>query len=216
MRPLLPGLRALHQYRLYLVDAEPTVNDERLRSLLDVPAGALPSAELAVYVVPRLGVVSPWSSKATDIAHVCGLAGVRRLEHARVLLVDGVRELPDAARALVHDRMTETLLFDAARLAEVFATQPPRELRRVALGQDPVAALDAANRDWGLSLSPPEIAYLADFYATTGRDPTDAELVMFAQINSEHCRHKIFNAAFTLDGVAQSLTLFKLIQQSYF
>ncbi|TAM12458.1 MAG: phosphoribosylformylglycinamidine synthase [Nevskiaceae bacterium] len=215
LRTLIPDLSGLRQFPLYLADADATVADDRLRALLGIEARPLPPADLTVYVVPRLGVTSPWSSKATDIARVCGLPGVARLEHARVLLIDGVAELPAAAHELLHDRMTETLLFDAAQLTDVFATQPPRALRTVRLGDDGAAALARANTEWGLSLSAEEIRYLVDYYQQAGRDPTDAELVMFAQINSEHCRHKIFNAAFTLDGRAQPLTLFQLIKQSH-
>jgi phosphoribosylformylglycinamidine synthase (EC 6.3.5.3) len=166
-------------------------------------------------VVPRLGTTSPWSSKATDIARVCGLAGVQRLEQARVLLLHGVADLPEAAWRELYDQMTETVLDDADRLADVFAHQPARSLRRVVLGDDPPAALERANREWGLALSADEIAYLADHYRKTGRDPTDAELMMFGQINSEHCRHKIFNGAFTLDGQVQPDSPFDLIRASH-
>ncbi|MDN5873057.1 MAG: phosphoribosylformylglycinamidine synthase, partial [Sinobacteraceae bacterium] len=215
LHPVLPKLRGARMYSLFLAMADERVDEARLRELLGVREVQLPDADLTVFVVPRLGVTSPWSSKATDIARVCGLVGLRRLEHGRVLLLDGIDALPEAATHAMHDRMTETLLLDRARLGDVFECQQARPLRTVAFARDGVPALERANAEWGLALSAAELDYLADYYRKAGRDPTDAELVMFAQINSEHCRHKIFNAAFTVDGVAQNHTLFELIRQSH-
>lgn len=210
-----PALQRLRARQLFLVDADATVDAEALKRLLDVADAPLPVAALTLAVVPRLGTLSPWSSKATDIARVCGLAGVRRLEHATVFLFDGIDALPAAAEAVLHDPMTESVITDLAGLDVVFEQVSPRPLRRVPLRDGGVAALVAANRDWGLALSSQEIDYLAAYFAEVGRDPTDAELTMFAQINSEHCRHKIFNAAFELDGESQTRSLFEMIKLTY-
>jgi phosphoribosylformylglycinamidine synthase len=208
--PDLAGLRAMD---FYIVDAE-GVPAEALRRLLGPGPDRLPAAAATLYVVPRLGTVSPWSSKATDIARVCGLA-VRRIELGRAFLIERAAALPPGALDELHDRMTESVLTDPAALAHVFDAPPRRALRHVDVLKGGRAALEAANRDWGLALSGQEMDYLARHYAAAGRDPTDAELMMFAQINSEHCRHKIFNAEFTLDGERQPHSLFEMIKLSH-
>jgi phosphoribosylformylglycinamidine synthase len=163
--------------------------------------------------------VSPWSSKATDIAHVCGLDGVRRLERGTVYFIDAAATLTETELrdlgALLHDRMTESLWIDSIDPEGLFHTAPPRPLRLVTLGQDGHAALARANDLWGLALSSTEIDYLVTAFGKMGRDPTDVELMMFAQANSEHCRHKIFNAEFTVDGVKMPLSLFSMIRATY-
>ncbi len=159
----------------------------------------------AYVVVPRPGTVSPWSSKATDIARNCGLSAVRRLERGIEWRLAG--ELRDT-RAL-HDRMTEAVLPTLDAGAKLFEHHAPRPVTRV-----PVATLEQANASLGLALSKDEIEYLADAFSRMGRDPTDVELMMFAQANSEHCRHKIFNASFVIDGAPQPESLFQLIKRS--
>ena len=160
-------------------------------------------------VTPRPGTISPWSSKATDIFRRCGLDRVRRVERGVRWFVDGGDHagLP----AVLHDRMTEV-----ARAVEsfddIFAEGRPRPVVRAGSS---VAALERANADLGLALSPDEIAYLAAQYAELGREPTDIELMMFAQANSEHCRHKIFNATWEIDGAASGQTLFGMIRNTY-
>ncbi|HEX4871026.1 MAG TPA: phosphoribosylformylglycinamidine synthase [Nevskiaceae bacterium] len=215
LRAQAPGLQGLEVRDFFLADLEPGVDRAALRALLGPGPEVFPAAEGRLFVVPRVGTTSPWSSKATDIARVCGLRGVRRLELGRVLLLQGLRQLPPACWALLHDPMMESVLEDEARLAEVFAHQPPRPLRSVALAARGREALAEANRDWGLALSEAEIDYLAGHYLQAGRDPSDAELMMFAQVNSEHCRHKIFNAEFTLDGERQPHSPFQMIRMSH-
>jgi phosphoribosylformylglycinamidine synthase len=214
LKPHAPGLTGLSARDLYLVDAE-GVNTEALRELLGPGPESVEAADALVYIVPRLGTTSPWSSKATDIAKVCGLAGVRRIELGRVYRLHGVSALPESAHALLHDPMMESVLTTAADLQHVFDRQPRRGLRRVDVLAGGVDALVAANRDWGLALSDDEIAYLAQHYASAGRNPTDAELMMFAQVNSEHCRHKIFNAEFSVDGETQPHSLFGMIRLTH-
>ena len=208
-----PALTGLAVQDFFLVDGEAAEAD--LRRLLGEGPAALPAADGTLYVVPRVGTVSPWSSKATDIARVCGLAGVRRIELGRAVLLRGVAALPGAALAELHDPMMESVLTSALDLAGVFATGTPRALRSVDVLKGGQAALEVANKEWGLALSPEEIGYLADYAVKAGKNLTDAELMMFAQVNSEHCRHKIFNAEFTVDGETAPLSLFQMIKESY-
>jgi phosphoribosylformylglycinamidine synthase len=170
-------------------------------------------------VVPRFGTVSPWSSKATDIAHVCGLSVVRRLERGIAYYVQATRPLTEgewqAVGAVLHDRMTETVLRDVAAAAAMFAHAAPKPLATVPLLAEGVAALQRANALLGLALSEDEIAYLDDAFREIGRDPTDVELMMFAQANSEHCRHKIFNAEWVVDGEPSDKSLFGMIRNTH-
>jgi phosphoribosylformylglycinamidine synthase len=172
-------------------------------------------------VVPRPGTISPWASKATDIAHNCGLATVLRIERgvAWRIVVRGSKPLNSADRAallpLIHDRMTEAVfpsLDDAGRL---FTHFEPRPLQTIGLARQGRAAIEEADAALGLALSADEIDYLADHFRRAGRDPTDVELMMFAQANSEHCRHKIFNADWIVDGVRQPQSLFAMIRHTH-
>ncbi|MEO7937535.1 MAG: phosphoribosylformylglycinamidine synthase [Burkholderiaceae bacterium] len=177
-----------------------------------------------VVVMPRLGTVSPWASKATDIAHNCGLA-VRRIERVtqyRIVLKStwlsraelGEQQLRQAAD-LLHDRMTESIGFDRADASGLFAGMQAAALEHVDLLGSGRDALVQANRRLGLALAEDEIDYLEQAFRHLQRDPTDVELMMFAQANSEHCRHKIFNARFTVDGVAQADSLFGMIRHTH-
>ncbi|HWG70335.1 MAG TPA: phosphoribosylformylglycinamidine synthase [Steroidobacteraceae bacterium] len=172
-----------------------------------------------VLVTPRVGTESPWSSKATDIAQVCGLKAVRRVERGTVYFIEsqatlGHEELRRLA-AHLHDRMTESVWIDSIDPQGLFHGAAPRPLRIVRLSEDGRAALMQANRDWGLALSVPEIDYLVGAFGRLQRDPTDVELMMFAQANSEHCRHKIFNAEFIIDGALEPQSLFAMIRATY-
>lgn len=167
-------------------------------------------------VVPRLGTISPWASKATDIAKNTGLESVLRIERGVAYYVTGAISVADRAAiaALLHDRMVETV-FDRLEAAEqLFVSQAPAPQTSVDIlggGRD---ALVAANKSLGLALADDEIDYLVDAFKTLGRNPVDVELMMFAQANSEHCRHKIFNASWTIDGVEQARSLFKMIKNT--
>ena len=171
-----------------------------------------PAARLLV--VPRLGTISPWSSKATDIARGCGLAAVRRIERGISYAVAGRVTDARALRAALHDRMTESVLGGAVEAQALFNRADPRPFASIPVITTGRAALEAANARLGLALLPDEIDYLLDAYETMRRDPTDVELMMFAQANSEHCRHKIFNADFIVDGRREPLSLFKMIRRS--
>jgi phosphoribosylformylglycinamidine synthase len=180
------------------------------------PEGA---GELSLLVVPRPGTISPWSSKATDILQVCGLSLVRRVERGvrYSLALPGVPALAPARKralaAALHDRMTEAVLEQDAEAVRLFAVATPAALQRIGLagGRE---ALQQANARLGLALATEEIDYLLDTFRALGRDPSDVELMMFAQANSEHCRHKIFNAEFIIDGVAQPRSLFAMIRNT--
>ena len=172
-----------------------------------------------VLVTPRVGTESPWSSKATDIVHVCGLTAVRRVERGTVYFIQSTAALEQGElrrlAAHLHDRMTESVWIDSIDPKGLFHGAAARPLRIVNLGTDGHAALARANRDWGLALSNDEIDYLVAAFRQLKRDPTDVELMMFAQANSEHCRHKIFNAEFIVDGAAMPLSLFAMIRATY-
>ncbi|MCB1872444.1 MAG: phosphoribosylformylglycinamidine synthase [Gammaproteobacteria bacterium] len=173
---------------------------------------------LLVVVVPRPGTISPWSSKATDIARHCGLGKIRRLERgvAYYLTLPGdphehlVAQLAD----LMHDRMTEAVLYDFDGADCLFAHAAPKPYASVDVTGGGKPALEQANQTLGLALSEDEIDYLVGSFTGLGRNPSDVELMMFAQANSEHCRHKIFNADWVIDGESQARTLFEMIRNT--
>jgi len=172
-------------------------------------------------VVPRLGTISPWATKATDIAHHCALGKIRRLERGVAWFVRKTGDAPlsadeqAAVAAVVHDRMTESVLSGFAAAAALFREETPAPLSTVGVLGGGRAALESANRELGLALAPDEIDYLVENFTRIGRDPTDVELMMFAQANSEHCRHKIFNAEWVIDGKPQDHSLFAMIRNTH-
>ncbi len=176
-----------------------------------------PSGRLIV-VTPRPGTLSPWSSKATDIAHNCGLASVKRLERGVAYYVEA-STLTEAqwqqVAAELHDRMMETVFASLEQAEQLFAHHQPAPVQSVDLQGQGRAALEEANIRLGLALAEDEIDYLQDAFTTLGRNPNDIELYMFAQANSEHCRHKIFNADWVIDGEQQPKSLFKMIKNTF-
>lgn len=184
--------------------AQPQVNDEE---------GAL------FLAVPRPGTISPWSSKATDIAGNCQLQGVRRIERGVAYQLswsdepDG--EVREAIKALLYDRMTEVVYEAISQVERLFNTGRPSEIAWVDILEGGRQALASANIELGLALAEDEIDYLVDSFVSLQRNPSDVELMMFAQANSEHCRHKIFNASWTIDGEEQERSLFKMIKNTY-
>jgi phosphoribosylformylglycinamidine synthase len=209
------------QYQHFIdLEREPVATElSRLAQLLD-DGVARPAAAsgLPLLVVPRPGTISPWSSKATDIARVCGLGVVQRIERGILYTLALHHELSAQRRralaALLHDRMIEAVFEDIDCAAQLFGRQAPRPLQRVALAAGR-AGLAQANQRLGLALSDDEIDYLLDTFRRLERDPTDVELMMFAQANSEHCRHKIFNAQFVIDGEEQPQSLFAMIRNTH-
>ncbi len=187
-----------------------------LERLLAVPAGvSLRESAQSLVVAPRPGTISPWSSKATDIARVCGLDFIDRIERGIQYDLDGALTVPLATLgSVLHDRMTEAVFGSGAAAQALFAVEAPRPLQYVSLVAGR-SALVAANQRLGMALAEGEIDYLYAVYQRLGRDPTDVELMMFAQANSEHCRHKIFNADFVIDGVAQKKSLFAMIRNTH-
>lgn len=222
----VPGLTHVYAEFMHFVDLDQHLEEAELgllrrlleygpRLTVEAPSGS------QLLVVPRPGTISPWSSKATDIAHNCGLTKIQRLERGTVYYFtkQGGGPLSGAELAavmpLIHDRMTETV-FDSLDEAErLFKHADPAPLRSVDVLGGGREALALANRDWGLALADDEIDYLVENFTALGRNPNDIELMMFAQANSEHCRHKIFNADWNIDGKPQPLSLFKMIKNTY-
>ena len=226
LRAELPGLVGLSCVSVHLARLRRPLSseeDQRLRALLDYeaepPLAALPRVD--VLVTPRPGTISPWSSKATDILHRCGLDAVERVERGVIWTLHGEgggepspAERDRAARAL-HDRMTEAVLPGLAAADVLFETEDPRPVATVPVLARGRAALEEADAALGLALAEDELDYLVAAFERLGRDPRDVELMMFAQANSEHCRHKIFNASWTLDGVEQARSLFSMIRNTH-
>jgi len=179
-----------------------------------------PKGELFL-VLPRVGTISPWASRATDIVQHCGLPEIQRVERGIAYYVQTTNDQPltDAERQqllpLIQDRMTETVFADLNDAEKLYHTDTPVPLSVVDLLQGGKAELVKANSDMGLALSPDEVDYLYDNFCKIQRNPTDVELMMFAQANSEHCRHKIFNADWVIDGEEQTMSLFAMIRNTH-
>ncbi len=198
-------------------EEEETVDHQRLAELLGV--GDELSAGQRVWIGPRVGTQSPWSSKATDILHNTGFTAIDRIERARVVRIvssgDGVVGDISTLAATLHDRMTESVFFESAdELRILFAPREEKALGHIDVLGIGAEAIVAADRQLGLSLASDEIEYLVAEFTRLGRNPTDVELYMFAQANSEHCRHKIFNASWTIDGEKQPRSLFQMIRNT--
>ena len=243
---VLPGSNALSDFRLdqllkklrevtvnisditscyrYILDLDAALSSEEESHLSDIliELGQVPmeiaEGELLV-VAPRPGTISPWSSKATDILQVSGLANVRRIERATTyslkLNTALTQEQHQRVADILHDRMTETVFDKLEDTQVLFNEAEPAALAEIDIHVNAGSELKKANVALGLALSADEIEYLAENYALLGRNPTDAELMMFAQANSEHCRHKIFNADWEIDGQARKETLFGMIRHTH-
>ncbi len=225
-----PAITGIGARFLHFIDAPAALGaDEvaRLEALLTYgdPYQGNEAGERFV-VIPRFGTISPWASKATDIVHNCGLDGIHRVERGiayyvqvKAGLLGGARKLAEAVQAqvaaLLHDRMTETVLRDAQDAAALFGELEAKPLEFVDVLAGGRNALVRANTELGLALSDDEIDYLLDAFTRQQRNPTDVELMMFAQANSEHCRHKIFNADWTIDGQPQDMSLFAMIRNTH-
>lgn len=175
-----------------------------------------PSGQLFL-VVPRLGTISPWSSKATDLVNYCGLSKVKRIERGIAYYVDGQFDTAQARQiaAQLHDRMSEHVLEQLEQARALFQQSAPRALNSVDVLGGGLAALQQADQALGLALAEDEMEYLVASFQKMGRNPNDIELMMFAQANSEHCRHKIFNASWDIDGQEQQKSLFAMIKNTY-
>jgi phosphoribosylformylglycinamidine synthase len=228
LRGVHDRIQAVHARYVHVVafDAAPTPAQlDKLTALLTYGEPYTgPQQGLQVVVAPRLGTVSPWASKATDIARNCGLTlhRIERITEYRLTLGAGLLGTPqlDATQwarlaALLHDRMTESALAGREQAAALFTELTPAPMEQVDVLGGGRAALQQANAAWGLALAEDEIDYLLRAFRELGRNPTDVELMMFAQANSEHCRHKIFNADFTIDGVRQDRSMFGMIRHTH-
>lgn len=225
----IAAIHASFQHFVSLDEAPARPTHERLVALLNYGA---PSAQddlveqgVSLTVIPRLGTISAWASKATDIAHNCGFFTVRRIERgvkytliperswlkAKALSADMLA----LAASCLHDRMTETVVDERFDFGQLFVSLPGKPMLTVPVVAEGRAALIKANSDLGLALSDDEVDYLATAFTELNRDPTDVELMMFAQANSEHCRHKIFNAQWVIDGEPQPNTLFGMIRATH-
>jgi phosphoribosylformylglycinamidine synthase len=233
IRPVFPEATAIDAQHWHFVHVDGSLAESdahRLSGLLDYGEPAPPDVDAAgvlFLVVPRLGTISPWASKATDIAHNCGLTAIKRIERGtryrlrtkgrffgagEAALSAGQRA---AVGALLHDRMTESVVDVTTPAQALFQDVAGKALQSIPVSAAGRTALVTANATLGLALSDDEIDYLLDAYRKLERDPTDVELMMFAQANSEHCRHKIFNASWTIDGTPQSQSLFALIRATH-
>ena len=222
----VPGLNHLYAEYLHFAAIERPLNGELQDVLGQIltygPAFATEEPEgQMLLVVPRCGTISPWSTKATDIAHNCGLDDIKRLERgiAYYLAKEDGNPLNEqemvAASALLHDRMTESVFFTIDEANGLFADSEPRPLTSVDILGGGREALVVANTELGLALAEDEIDYLVENFSNMRRNPTDVELMMFAQANSEHCRHKIFNADWVIDGQEQEKSLFAMIRNTH-
>lgn len=232
----IPGLRGLHAEFVHFVDLGQRLTNTEIKILKQLLSYGLAAAHEAfpgevLWVVPRLGTLSPWSSRATEIAHQCGLVSVRRLERGIAYYLDvadtglGLQTgesgttFSEAAQAFaathLHDPMTENVIYTLEEADGLFLKASPSPLSMIDMLGGERAALEQANLDLGLALSDDEIEYLLESFAALDRNPTDVELMMFAQANSEHCRHKIFNADWLVDGHPTGHSLFAMIRNTH-
>lgn len=210
----ISGLISCHE--IYLVTSQLMPNTSTINKLEGLLGGiVIPEPELNnknCMVVPRFGTVSPWSSKATDIANRCGLNSITRIE--KTLYYAANIEL-GAIYSQIHDKMTENIINNKHQLNNIFTEHISKTYGQIDIATGGKQSLETANYEMGLALSGDEIDYLYTSYSKMSRNPTDVELMMFSQANSEHCRHKIFNALFIIDGIKQDKTLFDLIKDTY-
>ncbi|KAI8902521.1 CobB/CobQ-like glutamine amidotransferase domain-containing protein [Globomyces pollinis-pini] len=234
----LPGVSNVLAFNVYLLLLNDIpISKDSLVSLLGKAADDpilnkfLQGADLGSWtpflVLPRPGTISPWSSKATDIAKICELHAVDRIERGTIYFFESLNQVSDGiarVHQLIHDRMTQTVLSSLPTEKDFFKSEPPRPLKSVKLMESfgktpsPRDVLIQANKEWGLALAEDEIDYLVDAFLNQlneKRNPTDVELMMFAQVNSEHCRHKIFGATWTIDGKEYPVSLFSMIRNTY-
>ena len=217
----VPQIRDIEARYMYLVAGEalePTAL-ARLQQLLGSDPTQQEEPGQRLVVIPRVGTVSPWSSKATDIAHLCGLQQIKRIERATAYYLQLESPLSPEQQAkaasYLHDRMTEQVAEAWSETEALFAAHQPVPFTRIALLAEGRSALVAADQRLGLALAEDEIDYLTEAFTQLGRDPVDVELMMFAQANSEHCRHKIFRADWLLDGEPQERSLFDMIRNTH-
>ena len=211
-------IRKLVSRHLYFIETTQPLTAEEQAHLNRLLNGVEQSIEVneqpTCIVTPRVGTISPWSSKATDIMHTCGIDHVQRIEHGVAYFMEGVEAL-DVVLPFIHDRMMEQVITQLSETEALFSHQSPKPMTQIEVLERGLDALQEANRNLGLALSEDEMEYLVAAFKELGRNPVDAELMMFAQANSEHCRHKIFNADWVIDGQPKPHTLFGMIRNTY-
>jgi len=225
----IAAVQASFQHFVSCDEAPDEQTHRRLIALLEYGPAYVPHPQetngVSLIVIPRLGTISAWASKATDIAHNCGFFTIRRIERGikftlipekgwlKTKTLDA--DMLAKAAACLHDRMTETVVDESFDFARLFASLPGKPMLTVPVVKNGRTALVEANVSLGLALSDDEIDYLTQAFSDLARDPTDVELMMFAQANSEHCRHTIFNAQWVIDGQSQPNTLFGMIRATH-
>ena len=227
LKAVQPSVKSLSSQFVHLVDCDAdfeAVEVGLLRSILtygrDYARPFLANNEETIIqrlVIPRAGTISPWSSKATDILHNCGLSNISRVERG-ILFYIGITEDPSENTIknidkYLHDRMTQIVVSEILEAKQLFSSANPKPIRSVDITQGK-HVLEEANATMGLALAEDEIDYLYEQFKALGRNPSDVELMMFAQANSEHCRHKIFNADWTIDDERLTQTLFGMIRNT--
>ncbi|MDH5446085.1 MAG: phosphoribosylformylglycinamidine synthase [Gammaproteobacteria bacterium] len=225
LQAIEPAIQAIHTEFVHFVETELKLSGDEisiLEQLLDYGESSIVESShqgRLIIVAPRPGTISPWSSKATDIAHNCGLASVKRIERGIAFYISTTQNLSDqtvnAIKPLLHDRMTEVVMFGFDEAEALFVQAEPKPFTAVDILGGGHEALIRANSELGLALADDEIDYLVENFIALNRNPSDVELMMFAQANSEHCRHKIFNADWIIDGKAQEKSLFKMIRNTH-
>lgn len=227
LKKSIPTLIKLDTGFIHFVDVDQQLNEQELTNLEQIlnysegeETAAVDECLLAnLIVIPRPGTISPWSSKSTDIVHNCGLTKVKRVERGVAWYIKSVDEITEhqllMVSQLIHDRMTETVISQLDDAEALFVNADPAAVQAVDVLGAGRAALEKANVALGMALADDEIDYLVESFTTIGRNPNDIELMMFAQANSEHCRHKIFNADWKIDGVEQERSLFNMIRNTH-
>ena len=197
---------------IYLIQSvSETSNQEGLKDILSAEENDI---EFSFYVGPRLGTISPWSSKTEDIIKNVGFNDVLRIEKLNGFIIENDLDLNTLDLSMFYDRMTQSLYFNQNDFKDLFKSDSSRTLNHIDIIKKGKSELEQANKSFGFAMSDQEIDYLYDFYSNENRNPTDAELMMFAQANSEHCRHKIFNAKWNINGAKKNNTLFDLIKET--
>ncbi len=224
VRSIAPQIKKIESHWIYFVEHSGVLESDQigtLRTLLSVEAGLSRNYRLdeEIIVSPRIGTISPWSSKATDIVNQCGLGDTGRVERGVIFKLPGIGKLDKSVQKQLfgelHDRMTQMVVQDAATLEQLFEHHPPKPVQRLDSMDSMQRDIQLLNIELGLALSEDEVDYLVKNYTELNRCPTDVELMMFAQANSEHCRHKIFNAEWTIDNQAQDASLFDMIRTTH-
>ncbi len=226
LRAVVPAIQAVTSQYIHFVDSENPLKPVQQTVLERILMYGAHSIEInfsgvEILVVPRIGTISPWASKATDIAHNCDLKVINRIERGILYTIDIPNNLHltdlqrDELAQQLHDRMIETCFYDIDQAHALFEQHHPQPLTHIQILEKGRSALVDANIELGMALAEDEIDYLVENFTQLKRNPTDVELMMFAQANSEHCRHKIFNADWTIDGVPQDQSLFSMIRNTY-